>query len=162
MNLNSFMAEKTPPKPEPKQEALQEQPVTSAFAELPDGRIPEGERNKTLSHIAGKLIKRYGNTREAREKFLEKAKSCDPPLDMSELKTIWSSAVKFGKTVSAQAGYVPPEQFNDPTPRKPDDYSDVGQAYAFTKHCRDYVRYSPATDYIVYDGVCWQESKPRS
>ena len=151
MNLNSFMAEKTP-----------SQSVTDAFVELPDGRIPEGERNKTLSHIAGCLVKRYGNTREAREKFLEKAKLCDPPLDVSELKTIWGSAVKFGKKLSAQEGYVPPEKFNDPTPRKPDDYSDVGQAYAFAKHCRGYVRYSPATDYIVYDGICWQESKPRS
>lgn len=57
---------------------------------------------------------------------------------------------------------MPPEEYNDPTPCKPDDYSDVGQAYAFAKHCCNYVRYSPATDYIVYDGVCWQESKPRS
>ena len=159
MNLNSFMAEKTPPKPEPTPE---QKSVTNAFAELPDGRIPEGERNTTMSRLAGKLIKRYGNTREAREKFLEKAKACDPPLDMNELKTIWGSAVKFGKTVSAQAGYVLPEEYNGPTPRKPDDYSDVGQAYAFAKHCRSYVRYSPATDYIVYDGICWQESKPRS
>lgn len=159
MNLNSFMAEKTSPKPEP---MMEQPPVADACAELPDGRIPEGERNRTLSHIAGCLVKRYGNTREAREKFLEKAKSCDPPLEVSELKTIWGSAVKFGKRLSAQEGYVPPEQFNDPTPRKPDDYSDVGQAYAFAKHCRSYVRYSPATDYIVYDGICWQESKPRS
>ena len=47
-------------------------------------------------------------------------------------------------------------------PLKPDDYSDVGQAYAFAKKCRDHVRYSPATDYLVYDGVCWQESKSRA
>lgn len=162
MNLNSFMADKTPPKLETAPE--QTEPVSSldAFAELPEGHIPEGTRNTTMSRLAGKLIKRYGNTREARERFLEKAKACDPPLDMNELKAIWGSAVKFGKTVSAQAGYVPPEEYNGPTPRKPDDYSDVGQAYAFAKHCRDYVRYSPATDYIVYDGVCWQESKPRS
>ena len=162
MNLNSFMADKTPPKPEPVPE--QKKPVSSAdaFAELPGGHIPEGQRNTTMSRLAGKLIKRYGNTREAQEKFLEKAKACYPPLDMIELKTIWGSAVKFGKTISAQAGYVPPEEYNGPTPLKPDDYSDVGQAYAFAKHCRDYVRYSPATDYIVYDGICWQESKPRS
>ena len=107
-----------------------------------------------MSHIAGRLVKRYGDTHEARGAFLEKAKCCVPPLDENELDSIWSSAVKFGKAVSAQPGYVPPEEYNDPTPCKPDDYSDVGQAYAFAKHCRNYVCYSPATDYIVYDGVC--------
>ena len=55
-----------------------------------------------------------------------------------------------------------PEEFNAPTPRKPDDYSDVGQVYAFAKHCRAHVRYSPATDYLVYDGICWQESKSQA
>ena len=56
----------------------------------------------------------------------------------------------------------PAEANRDPTPRKPDDYSDVGQAYVFAKYCGRFVRYSPATDYLVYDGICWQESKPRS
>lgn len=159
MNLNNFMAEKVTLQ----QETIPEQksPVDD-FSELPDGRIPEGTRNSTLSHFAGCLIKRYGNTEEARNKFLEKAKACDPPLDPAELKTIWGSAVKFGKKLSAQEGYIPPEEYNCPTPRKPDDYSDVGQAYAFAKHCRDHVRYSPATDYLVYDGICWQESKSRA
>lgn len=155
MNLTNFMAAQISPTPE-------QQSAAADFAELPDGRIPEGARNSTLSHIAGCLIKRYGNTGEAWEKFLEKAKACDPPLDSAELKTIWSSAVKFGKKLSTQEGYIPPEEFNAPTPRKPEDYSDVGQAYAFAKHCRDHVRYSPATDYIVYDGICWQESKSQA
>lgn len=159
MNLNRFMADKS--------QALKKTQVDSvasydSFAELPDGHIPEGRRNTVMSHIAGRLVKRHGDTHEARGIFLEKAKSCVPPLDENELNGIWSSAVKFGKVVSAQPGYVPPEEYNDPTPCKPDDYSDVGQAYAFAKHCRNYVRYSPATDYIVYDGACWQESRPRS
>ena len=140
MNLNHFMADKMPPNPEPAPEQTESVSAADTFDELPDGRIPQGQRNTTMSRLAGKLIKRYGNTREVREKFLEKAKACDPPLDMNELKTIWGSAAKFGKTISAQAGYVPPEEYNGPTPRKPDDYSDVGQAYAFAKHCRDYVR----------------------
>lgn len=158
MNLNRFMADKS--------QALKKTQVDSAasydsFAELPDGHIPEGRLNTVMSHIAVRLVKRYGDTHESRGAFLEKAKCCVPPLDENELDSIWSSAVKFGKAVSTQPGYVPPEVYNDPTPCKPDDYSDVGQAYAFAKHCRNYVRYSPATDYIVYDGVCWQESKPR-
>ena len=152
---------------EDKAQALKEpqvDPSTScnSFAALPDGHIPEGRRNTVMSRIAGRLVKRYGDTHEARGIFLERAKCCVPPLDENELDGIWSSAAKFGKAVSAQPGYVPPEEYNNPTPCKPDDYSDVGQAYAFAKHCRNYVRYSTATDYIVYDGVCWQESKPRS
>jgi len=152
MNLNSFMAKQAPPP----------QPDPETVPGLSEERIPEGTRNATLSREAGKLIKRYGNTDEAKKLFVEKAKACDPPLSRDELKSIWKSAVKFGKKVAAQEGYVPPEKYNDPTPRKPEDYSDVGQAYIFAKHCRSFVRYSPATDYIVYDGTCWQESKPRS
>ena len=151
MQLNEFMAQQAPAEQQ-----------TDAFAEMSAERIPEGQRNTTMSQIAGKLIKRYGNTDEAKRIFVEKSKACDPPLSHDELRSIWRSAVQFGKKVSAQPDYIPPEQFNDPTPRKPEDYSDVGQAYAFAKHCRSYVRYSPATDYIVYDGTCWQESKPRS
>lgn len=151
MQLNEFMAQQTPPEQQ-----------TDAFAEMSAERIPEGQRNTTMSQIAGRLIKRYGNSDEAKQIFAEKSKACDPPLSHDELRSIWRSAVRFGQKISAQEKYIPPEQFNDPTPRKPEDYSDVGQAYAFAKHCRSYVRYSPATDYIVYDGTCWQESKPRS
>lgn len=159
MNLNRFMEDKAQALKEP-----QSNPSTScnSFAELPDGHIPEGRKNTVMSRIAGKLVKRYGDTHEAWGIFLEKARNCAPPLNENELDGVWSSAVKFGKAVSAQPGYVPPEEYNDSTSCKPDDYSDVGQAYAFAKHYRNYVRYSPATDYIVYDGVCWQESKPRS
>lgn len=159
MELNKFMSQQAP-----SQQPEAEKPIPAAdpFAELPGDEIPEGKRNTTMSQIAGKLIKRYGNTYEAKKLFVEKAKACSPPLSQNELKSVWKSAVKFGKKVAAQEGYIPPEQYNDPTPRKPEDYSDVGQAYIFAKHCRSYVRYSPATDYIVYDGTCWQESKPRS
>ena len=53
MNLNSFMADKTPPKLETAPE--QTEPVSSldAFAELPEGHIPEGTRNTTMSRLAG-------------------------------------------------------------------------------------------------------------
>ena len=159
MELNKFMSQQIPP-PQPEPEKLL--PADDPFAELPDDEIPEGKRNTTMSQIAGKLIKRYGNTDEAKKLFVEKAKACSPPLSRDELKSIWKSAVKFGKKVAVQEGYIPPEEYNDRTPRKPEDYSDVGQAYAFAKHCRDFVRYSPSTDYLVYDGICWQESKPRS
>lgn len=59
--------------------------------------VPEGSRNSTMSHYAGRIIKRLGNTDEAYRQFLKQAEKCNPPLDDSELQTIWNSAVKFGK-----------------------------------------------------------------
>lgn len=43
-------------------------------------QVPEGQRNSTMSHIAGKIIKRYGNTENAYQIFLKKAELCNPPL----------------------------------------------------------------------------------
>lgn len=65
-------------------------------------QVPEGQRNSTMSHIAGKIIKRYGNTEEAYQIFLKKAELCNSPLPESELKVIWRSASKFDNKVSNQ------------------------------------------------------------
>ena len=127
MQLNEFMSQQAPPPQAEKEQPAAETP-TGKLEDLPDQVNPEGHRNTTMSHIAGKLIKRYGNTDEARKLFVEKAKACDPPLSRDELNSIWKSAVCFGKKVAAQEGYIPPEEYNDHTPRKPADYSDVGQA----------------------------------
>ncbi|WP_295086914.1 primase alpha helix C-terminal domain-containing protein [Ruminococcus sp.] len=75
--------------------------------------IPEGQRNSSMSRIAGRLVKRFGVTDDAHNKFLEKAAECDPPLDDFELDAIWQSACKFGKKVTSQEGYIPPEQYGD-------------------------------------------------
>lgn len=91
-------------------------------------QVPEGQRNSTMSHIAGKIIKRYGNTEDAYRIFLKKAELCNPPLPESELKVIWRSASKFGNKVSNQEGCIPPEQYNSDCRLKPEDFSDVGQA----------------------------------
>lgn len=77
-----------------------------------DYQIKQGSRNSEMSHIAGKLIKRYGNTEESRHAFLEMAAKCDPPLSQTELRTIWNSAKKFGKKIEKQEGYVSPEEYN--------------------------------------------------
>lgn len=124
--------------------------------------IPQGQRNSTMSHHAGKIIKRYGNTEKAYNLFLKQAENCNPPLEESELKIIWGSAVNFGKKVSSQNGYISPEQFNSNLQLKPEDYSDVGQATVMAKEYECLLRYSPATDYIVYNGSFWEESKPKS
>ena len=125
-------------------------------------QVPEGQRNSTMSHIAGKIIKRYGNTEEAYQIFLKKAELCNPPLPESELGVIWRSASKFGKKVSNQEGYIPPEQYNSDCRLKPEDFSDVGQATVLATEYKDILRYSPSTDYMVYNGSFWEESKPKS
>lgn len=125
-------------------------------------QVPEGQRNSTMSHIAGKIIKRYGNTEEAYQIFLKKAELYNPPLPESELKVIWRSALKFGNKVSKQDGYIPPEQYNSDCRLKPKDFSDVGQATVLAQEYKDILRYSPSTDYMVYNGSFWEESKPKS
>ena len=126
--------------------------------------IPEGSRNATLSHFAGRVLKRYGDTAEAYEAFLQRAAQCDPPLDDTELHTIWHSAQGFYKRIMTEDSYIPPEQWNAEPSGKfiydPDDRTDVGQARLLGKYFGRELRYSPATDYIRYNGACWQEAKP--
>lgn len=125
-------------------------------------QVPEGRRNSTMSHYAGRIIKRYGNTEDAYARFLKIAERCNPPLEERELKLIWRSAINFGKHVMSQEGYILPEQYNSVTPLKPGDFSDVGQATVLAKEYVDTLRYSPATDYIVYNGSFWEESHPKA
>lgn len=125
-------------------------------------QVPEGQRNSTMSHIAGKIIKRYGDTEDAYNIFMKKAELCNPPLPESELKMIWHSASKFGNKVAKQEGYIPPEQYNSDCRLKPEDFSDVGQATVLASEYKDILRYSPSTDYMVYNGSFWEESKPKS
>ena len=126
------------------------------------GQIPEGARNNTMSHYAGRVIKRLGNTEEAHKQFLKEAEKCSPPLDDAELAGIWASAVKFGAKVAAQDGYIPPEQYNQDFLLMPEDFSDVGQAIVLSREYMDRLRFSPATDYIVFNGSFWEESQPNA
>lgn len=138
--------------------------LTDRFAEwdAAQGQIPEGSRNKTMSHYAGRIIKRLGNTEEAHKQFLKEAEKCSPPLDDAELAGIWASAVKFGAKVAAQDGYIPPEQYNQDFLLMPEDFSDVGQAIVLSREYVDRLRFSPATDYIVFNGSFWEESQPNA
>lgn len=138
--------------------------LADSFAEwdATQGQIPEGSRNKTMSHYAGRIIKRLGNTEEAHKQFLKEAEKCSPPLDDAELAGIWASAVKFGAKVAAQEGYIPPEQYNQDFLLMPEDFSDVGQAIVLSREYMDRLRFSPATDYIVFNGSFWEESQPNA
>ena len=122
--------------------------------------IPEGSRNATMSRFAGRVIKKYGDSEEAFNCFMEEAAKCNPPLEQSELLTIWHSAQKFYDRLSQQDGYVPPEVYNDSNSYKPGDFSDVGQAEVLAKHFAGELRYSPATHFIRYNEHYWQESEP--
>lgn len=120
--------------------------------------IPQGQRNSTMSRIAGKLVKRFGVTDEAYQKFLEKASECEPPLPNDELETIWHSACKFGKKVAAQDGYISPEEYGKHS-LIPEDFSDVGEARTFVDSFSDEVAFTIATDYLRYNGTYWEESE---
>lgn len=125
-------------------------------------QVPEGKRNSTMSHIAGKAIKRYGNTDKAYQIFLKKSELCTPPLSENELNSIWNSAAKFGEKVAQQDGYIPPEEYNSDCKLKPEDFSDVGQATVLAREYKNILSYSPSTDYMVYNGSFWEESKPKA
>ena len=125
--------------------------------------IPSGRRNSTMSRFAGRVIKRYGATEKAYQLFLEEAQKCDPPLPDDELNTIWGSAVRFGKRISKQEGYVSPDEYNNDfgtqDSLRPEDYSDIGQAKVIAREYGNELRYTDNTDFIRYDGICWEESR---
>lgn len=135
----------------------------TAENEPSSGVIAEGSRNNTMSHFAGRVLKRFGITEKARNAFMEHAKKCDPPLSEDELNVIWGSAVKFyKKKIVTQDGYIPPEEYEDEFGNlslKPEDYSDIGEAKVLVREYGNELRYTNATDYLRYDGDCWREDK---
>lgn len=131
------------------------------------GTIPEGMRNNTMSRFAGCVLKRYGATEKAHDIFLAQAAKCDPPLSNAELGRIWQSAMRFGKKVSRQPGYIPPDEYNNdfgdsPGHLRPDDYSDIGQAKVLAREYGSELRYTAATDYLRFNGNYWVESKQQA
>ncbi|MCI9298109.1 MAG: hypothetical protein HFI10_11805 [Lachnospiraceae bacterium] len=127
--------------------------------------IPQGQRNATMSHFAGRVVKRYGATEKAHEIFMEEAAKCNPPLEDAELAMIWQSACRFAEKVQGQEGYVAPDAYNDEFGReslKPGDYSDIGQAKVLTREYGVELRYTAATDYLRFCGQYWVESKQQA
>lgn len=124
--------------------------------------IPEGQRNTTMYCYACRLIKRYGNSDKAHQRFLKEAERCQPPLDNEELDRIWQNAVKFGEKIANESSYIPPDAYNSEYVLMPHDFSDVGQATVLARKYGNQLRYSPATDYLVYNGSIWEESRPKA
>lgn len=101
MNLTKFIAETEAEK---------------AFAEL-DDTIPEGSRNNTLYKGAVKILKRWGDTTEAYQMYLELSEKCSPPLDNDEIERIWQSAQKFYHgTIAVAPDYKAPSVYNADSP----------------------------------------------
>ncbi len=130
------------------------------------GSILEGSRNNTMSHFAGRILKKLGNTPAAKEAFEERAAKCEPPLEQHELTSIWNSAVRFyEKKVVNSEGYVPPDEYNDDFGScflKPEDYSDMGEAKVLAKDCGEYLKYTSATDFITFQNDRWYEDKQKA
>lgn len=133
-------------------------------ADLGAGPILEGSRNNSMSHFAGRVLKKYGICQKAKDAFLEHSRRCDPPLPEEELDTIWGSAVRFYRnTVMSQPGYVPPDEYNaEFGSLKPEDYSDIGEAKVLVQEYKGELLYTDATDFLSYDGVCWRENKQKA
>ncbi len=82
-----------------------------AFADM-GCAIPEGSRNSTMSRIGARIIKRYGDTPEAKELFLQAAEQCSPPLEDRELESIWAGKQRLHAKICKQPGYIPPDTYN--------------------------------------------------
>lgn len=90
---------------------LDERENEQAFADL-GHTIPEGSRNNTMSQIGARIIKRYGDTPEAKNLFLQAAEQCTPPLDEQELENIWAGKQKLYAKMRKQPGYILPDAYN--------------------------------------------------
>lgn len=122
--------------------------------------IQSGSRNATMSHIAGKLIKRYGNTDECFELFLKEAEKCNPPLEDAELRSIWFSAVKFGNKISKQEGYISPEEYGRSYEEyKPSELTDIAMAEIFASHTKDKAIYTVSGGWLYWTGKKWERSE---
>lgn len=139
--------------------ADEEEDFDADFYKPLTGLITQGNRNNTMSRFAGRVLKKYGISQEARDVFNEEAEKCEPPLDKSELNTIWGSAVRFyNKTIKNSEGYISPEEYNRES-LKPDDYSDIGEAGVLAREYSEKLVYTNATDYLTYTGKYWKEDK---
>lgn len=86
----------------------------AAFSKM-ETTIPEGSQNNTMCKIGARIIKRYGDTSDARTLFFQEAEKCTPPLEDSELETIWKSNQKLFQKLVSTPGYISPEVYNGPT-----------------------------------------------
>lgn len=126
--------------------------------------IEEGGRNTYLSHLAARLLVRFGECDETYNSFVKaNDERCNPPVEDNELKMIWGSALNFYRnTVLKNPNYVTPEKYNDDKSYRPDDFTDLGQATVLKNTYESCLRYSPSTKFLVYTNGYWQESEEKA
>lgn len=129
--------------------------------------IPEGQRNSTLSRFGFQLLKRLGDTEEARAEFDRRAEACTPPLDDGELSTIWAAAVAaYRRKIESRPDYLTPAEYAlqglQPQPGgslRPLDFSNVGQARVFAADSAGQVLFSEGTGWLCWDGHKFAQSE---
>lgn len=126
--------------------------------------IEEGGRNTYLSHLAARLLVRFGEGDETYNSFVKaNDERCNPPVEDNELKMIWGSALNFYRnTVLKNPNYVTPKKYNDDKSYRPDDFTDLGQATVLKNTYESCLRYSPSTKFLVYTNGYWQESEEKA
>lgn len=131
--------------------------VSNQSSEACSDIIPEGQRNSTLYQYACKILVRFGENDNSHDNFLKEAQLCSPPLPQNELNTIWSNAVKFyNGQILNRNDYIPPNLYGCYS-LKPSDFTDIGQANVFVCKYGEIIKYSPATDFLVFNGSFWEE-----
>jgi hypothetical protein len=76
--------------------------------------IPQGQRNTSMHRFALCVLTRYGDSdNTAYRAFIKESERCSPPLEDTELSTIWSGAVSYyNQTIRTSSDYVPPQKYN--------------------------------------------------
>lgn len=124
--------------------------------------IPEGTRHCTLVSYAARVLKRHGDTEQAALLFKSESEKCVPRLSEEELTSIWSdSRTFFHEKIESSPDYLPPELYEivfKGGTLKPEDFTDLGQTKIFVRESKDVIRYSPATDYLIYTSKVWKEN----
>jgi len=127
--------------------------------------IPYGKRHSTLFDYATRVVTRWGESDKAYSAFCSEIKKCVPPMEETELISIWESVCKhYHEKTKNSPDYLPPELyelFSKAETLKPNDFTDLGQTNVFVKVFKDVIRYSTATDYLYYNGKVWIESKSK-
>lgn len=131
----------------------QKKPKEGKKLNLPE-KINSGSRNNVLFKTACSLQVRGLHDDAIRAAISTmNDEQCDEPLPEKELEALVNSALKYEKGRAAKEAANNPADVN----LKPEDYTDIGQAVVFRDMYGEKVRYSKATDFLIYDGIKWCE-----
>ncbi len=76
--------------------------------------IPQGQRNNTMLKYAESTLTHYGeNDGISYMEFIKEAEKCSPPLEKTELDSIWASALKYyNEKIRTDPNYILPEIYS--------------------------------------------------